>query len=147
MDFILPNLPALGDTQNYAGDPTGAARVAEAGLAYNAHLALDIAGLRTLPGLTIYAPDMLALFDALDANPAAYGITESDTPCLSGGTVCSDSSGYALFDDVHPTTLVHGYIADEIRASVAAAVPVPAAGAMLLLGVGAFAGLRRRAAA
>ncbi len=147
MDFILPNLPTLGDTPNYAADPVGGARVAEAGLAYNARLALDVAGLRTTPGLTIYTPDMLALFEALEANPSAYGITEPDEPCLDGGTVCADPSGYALFDDVHPTTLVHGYIADEIRASVAAAVPVPAAGALLLLGVGAFAGLRRRAAA
>lgn len=147
-DFLLPNLPELGDTVNYAGDPTGAARVRQSGLAYNARLALNIAGLRA-GGLEVVAPDMFSFFDLLGDDPAAYGITEPTQPCLTETSFCGDASGYALFDAVHPTTLVHGFVADEMRASLsAAAVPLPAALPLAAGGLAAFAGLalRRRAA-
>lgn len=61
-----------------------------------------------------------AMQDAID-NPANYGLTNVTDACLTGGlgylgggSVCSNPDGYLFWDDIHPTTVAHQFLADQI---------------------------------
>ena len=157
-DFILPLTPGV---DNPVFGPFRSA--------YNSYMATQITALMS-EGYNIYVPDLDAVSDEISANPALYGITETGS-CINsiiGGNnpladnctlVGFDGSGGAIFDLtlanaypladlVHPSATVHAEWAKGITAQVQAdmtPVPLPAAGWMLIAGIGALA-VRRRAA-
>lgn len=145
-DFLLFNLPDLGATPAYALlDPLSAPNATAGALAFNATLASAADGLRA-GGLTITEIDIFALFAALQADPATFGLTDAATPCIPGGVLavalglvqpCASADGLAFWDEVHPTAAVHARITQEARAALAP-VPLPAA---LPLMAAALAGL------
>jgi outer membrane lipase/esterase len=83
-------------------------------------------------------------------NDTLAGVAQPVLPCLS--TVAALDTvpaceGFAFFDDVHPTAAVHAAFADYVEAELLApppVVPLPAAGLLLVTGLGGFAVLRRR---
>ncbi|TYO89887.1 SGNH/GDSL hydrolase family protein [Oceanicella actignis] len=143
-DILLVNLGDVGATPAYAGGPLEADMTA-ATLAYNARLGAN-ADLLRLSGLKVTLFDSYALGKRIADDPAAYGITNATDACFDGATVCADPTAYAFFDGVHPSSTAHNILAARIEAALP--VPVPAAGGMLLLGLGALAaaGARRKAA-
>ncbi|MEM9795498.1 MAG: SGNH/GDSL hydrolase family protein [Pseudomonadota bacterium] len=167
-DFVVFNLPDLGQTPLYdLVLPPFSSGASDATNAFNAALDGVIAGAEA-NGATVTKIDINATFDALLANPTAFGVSEADIPCLflsdepaiqaaAGFTalllgedlVCSDAEAAerAFFDLVHPNATVHSAIADEVRTALAPA-PVPLPATLPLL-IGALAGLglaRRRVA-
>jgi phospholipase/lecithinase/hemolysin len=84
--------------------------------AFNAGLDGAVAQLRTLPGITIARLDALRLLNDIVATPAAFGLTETATPCLTPSVrpfTCGTPDEYLFWDGIHPTSATHAIIADE----------------------------------
>ena len=73
------------------------------------------------PGATYF--DTFAFLNGIEADPAAYGITNLTTPCFNGTTVCADPSQYLFWDDVHPTTSADALLAAQFDAAVTTPEP------------------------
>lgn len=148
-NILLFNLPDLGRTPAYAG--TAEAFAASAGTAaFNATLAARAAALRA-GGVNVIEVDIAAFFDAMFANPAAFGLTDVTIPCITGSVltvtaVCADplAPGRAFYDEVHPTAQVHALIGGVAEAAVAP-VPLPGALPLLAAALGGLVLVRRRA--
>lgn len=92
--------------------------------------------------------DTIALFDAVAANPALFGLPANldlTTSCVGAGQNVPDPtcSGFAFFDDVHPSTQV----AQVLGAEIVAAVPEPGTALLLMLGLAGLSATGRRAQA
>jgi phospholipase/lecithinase/hemolysin len=74
----------------------------------------------SLPGLTIYSPDIFTLFDAVLASPATYGminpgIAALDDESLSDYSLNGPGANYVYWDWLHPTARVQRLVAEEAR--------------------------------
>ena len=141
-NFVVFGLPDLGKLPGVVGDPALSAQVSQISATYNTYLAGSLAPLAgALPGATIDYFDVNALFATVLGDPGAFGITDTTTPCVVGGTVCSDPDSHLFYDGVHPTQPIHSLIAATFKATYAPVAPVPLpAGLGLLLGAVALLG-------
>jgi len=124
--FLVPNLPNGGlfpITAQLGADPAAANLLTNF---FNGQLDAALAPLASSLGITIYRLDAYAVFQAIVANPAAYGFTDVTAPCKVAGVVCANPDQRLFWDNVHPTTRAHGFIA----ASGLAAVPEPEVAAL-----------------
>lgn len=126
--FLVPNLPLLGElpATNIQPQPV---RDALDGftLAFNSLIGATLADLSQALGITIDTVDVNGTFQAMIADPAAFGLTNvTDSALLNG----SDGQGYLFWDTVHPTTAVHEIIG---QAAFAAVVPEPFSMALLAI--------------
>lgn len=108
---------------------------------------MNAAILAALPG-SVQFFDTIALFDAVAANPALFGLPANldlTTSCVGAGANIPDPtcSGFAFFDDVHPSTQV----ASVLGAEVIAAVPEPGTALLLMIGLAGLSATGRRARA
>jgi outer membrane lipase/esterase len=75
----------------------------------NALGAQVVPGLRAnSPGLNIYYVDFGGLSNAIAANPANYGITNTTAPCYAFFTsaaapICATPAQYMFWDELHPS--------------------------------------------
>ena len=151
-DFLVFNLPDLSRTPLFLGGPAAAA-ARDVTVQFNGLLE---AALRDVTAdVTLF--DANALFaDLLDDPvafgerfPAAAGITVVDEACLDDALlfflICDDPGSYVFFDGVHPTQQVHAALGAAVIEALAP-IPLPAGAPLLLMGVGALALARRRAA-
>ena len=86
--------------------------------ASDAGMAQVMSAMSALPGIRFISFDGNALFAAIEANPAAYGITNATEPCLSfsviGHAICSNPNKHLFWDGLHPTTAGHQQIASAV---------------------------------
>jgi len=150
--FLVPNLPDLSLTPSGLSlSPAERAGLQALAIGFNAGLAGALNGLSVLPGIDIEQFDTFGLFNAILANPGAFGFSNASAPCitgdlLSGGVVCVDPGSYLFWDSVHPTTAAHAVLGSAFAAAVAEPVPEPASLALLSLGIGLAVAARRRRA-
>jgi phospholipase/lecithinase/hemolysin len=113
---------------------------------FNAELQAKVAALAA-QGIHGSYVDIFALFEEVAADPAAFGLTDIQTPCLVAlrADPLADCSDYLFYDGIHPTDAGHALIAGRFTATVAP-IPLPASVAFLLGGVGGLLVLRRRSA-
>lgn len=110
--FLIPNLPPLGETPAVLAMPSEVATANEASVLYNDTLA---ASLDLLPminffrRLTIYRLNTYALFQDITASPETYFLANTDTPAQGLATVDPDT--YLFWDTLHPTTKGHNLLA------------------------------------
>lgn len=110
--FLVANVPNLGRAPAIVMSGPGAVYFASLFAdAYNDGLDTAVAGLGALPGIRIDRLDFFTILEDMAANPADYGLTETDAPCLiffvAGGAICSNPNRHLFWDGVHPTAAVH----------------------------------------
>jgi phospholipase/lecithinase/hemolysin len=76
----------------------------------------------SLPGITIYEPDVFSLLDNVLTNAAAYGLTNAlsngqsvdalEDPALANKSVNGPGTNYIFWDAVDPTAKFHAVLAD-----------------------------------
>ena len=93
---------------------------------------------RLAPEVGVSIFDVYALQSSFAAAPAAFGLTNVTDAC--GAVAGCDPSKYLYWDGIHPTSGGHALLAQAMLA----AVPEPAADAMLLAGLALVAGFVRR---
>lgn len=140
MHFLVPNMPDLGATPSFRGGPQ-AAGLTGLTQGFNANLALALTQLDQALSAEIVQFDTYSAFQAMVANPGAFGFTNVTDQCvlnLQNG-LCNPNT-WLFWDGVHPTTAGHRLLGSQF----AAAVPEPATLVLLALGLLAIAASRRR---
>lgn len=151
--FLVPNLPDLSRTPaGLSLSPVEQAGLLALSVGFNAGLAVALDALAVFPGIDIELFDTFGLFNAILADPDAFGFSNTSTPCITGnlqdgGTICADPDSYLFWDSVHPTTAGHQLLGNSFAAAVAEPIPEPASLALLSLGIALAAAARRRRAA
>ncbi|MEM8776310.1 MAG: SGNH/GDSL hydrolase family protein [Pseudomonadota bacterium] len=167
-NFLVLNLPNLGDTPLFNDPASSVAPLA--GLAtqetdaFNNELA-DIANELRGEGLNIIEVDVAGFFQDILSGAVDLGISDLTSQCIPSFSVfdptnnCSlvgfDSEGFPIFDieladdilfvdGIHPNRVAQAALADLIEEQLAP-VPLPAGLPLLIVGLGAFGLIRRRA--
>ena len=110
--FLVPNLPLLGNIPSYLGGPDSAAMNSRS-VQHNAQLSTMLVGLRTtLAGVTITEMDVASNLNLMQTYPPIFGLTNVTQPALVGSTVNPNQDQFLFFDDVHPTRIGHQALSD-----------------------------------
>lgn len=128
-DFLVLNLPNIGDTPEARLELNDAASATAASQYFDEALSLFLPSI-SFSGEHLYTFNTYSFFDQIyqDAlNGGQYtGITNATLPCFAGfaGSTGSDCSKAIFSDDLHPTALVHallGTIVNNLIENVPAA--------------------------
>jgi phospholipase/lecithinase/hemolysin len=129
-NFLVPNYPDLSLTPyGRSTSPAMQAGLAALTQGYNQALRAELSMLNATLGINIRQLDNYSLFQTMMANTGTFGFTNVTSSAV--GDFNLSGSGYLFWDDVHPTTAGHGYIAD---AAYAAITPEPTSLALLATG-------------
>ncbi|NEP91117.1 MAG: SGNH/GDSL hydrolase family protein [Okeania sp. SIO2C2] len=116
-NFLLPNLPDLGLTPLAQSLPPelqqGLSLLSEG---HNSGLAAASQILEQDPNINIISPDFRTIFDNIIANPNDFGFTNVTDNFLASGAINPDD--FLFFDDIHPTTNGHNFVADTAIKSI-----------------------------
>jgi len=116
--FIVPNLPRLGQTPRYVGTANEATYDALT-LQFNSLLSTQLDSLETSLGVSILPLDVGLLFDQVLGEPAAFEITNVTDEAIDG---VPNADEYVFWDDVHPTRVVHEMLGRVAADAVAGTV-------------------------
>ncbi|NER08785.1 MAG: SGNH/GDSL hydrolase family protein [Okeania sp. SIO3C4] len=116
-NFMLPNLPDLGLTP-FAQSLTPELQQGLSFLSgsHNSGLAAASQILEQDPNINIISPDFRTTIDDIIANPSDFGLTNVTDNFLASGAINPDD--FLFFDDIHPTTNVHNFVADTAIKSI-----------------------------
>ncbi len=114
--ILVMNLPDLGKTPQFSGDPNASALTTLSAVTFNT--ALD-AGLKAQASAhgdsNIVEVDIYSAFNAIIANPSAFGFSNVTQPCIAVSSCVTGSAdtqnGYLFWDGVHPTAGGHKLVA------------------------------------
>ncbi len=139
--FLWFNLPDLGKTPaaQAPGAPSPDLATAASKL-FDQEWALDLSQLQS-QGIDVVGIDVASEFLQIEADPAAFGFTNTTDPAISMPGANADQ--YVFFDAEHPTAAVDALVANLAFNDLVAA-PEPAPVGLALLGLTALALLGRR---
>lgn len=146
--FVVPNVPALGETP-FFNQTAVAPLLNGATQLFNAELAQELNQLESTLGITIHQIDVYGLFESALQNPAAYGfvnVTDATAATVDWNTGLATSAPlnddpYLFFDLIHPTGYTHAIVGNFAAAQV---VPEPASLVVWLVIGAAGCGMARR---
>jgi len=141
--FVSASPPVAGSAlfAVWAGGPT--TRFTTFSRAFNDAVAGQLDAFEAARHVSVLRLDVEAAFDQLLSDPSASGLENVSDGCTSlfdPAVRCDDPDAYLFWDPVHPTTRVHGFLAEQAFALL---VPEPASGSLLAAGV-LWLGLRGR---
>jgi outer membrane lipase/esterase len=112
-NFLVVNLPDLGQTPQERGRPTSASITALVNT-HNSNLRAALQDLAQDSEINIIPLDANALFNEVLATPARYGFTNVTESCLNLITqaVCPNPNQYLFWDNIHPTAAAHALIGE-----------------------------------
>lgn len=145
-NILVINMPNLGLTPELSGTKSGAATLYSQEFNQSLNATLNNLQGTTGPGTTLYRFDAYDAMAQIFANAAAYGFSNTTSPCFDASTysLCSTSPSvqntYAFWDGLHPTTHLHELMASDVMAAVPEA-PLPA---LFLVGLALIAWKMRR---
>jgi phospholipase/lecithinase/hemolysin len=113
--ILLLNLPDLGLTPGRLSKSAETQAEASAySLDFNQRIAESLPSFSgSHPGVVIYSLDVYALFGELVANPERFGFQNATEVSPNFGVDFQNEGGYVFWDDVHPTTEAHAFLAEE----------------------------------
>ena len=118
MNFLVPNVPPLGDVPNYSGNGNKSAELNQASSDFRDQLSANLDDLQARLAAAgvpfqLYRLDVYDAFQRFTAKPAAYNFTN-----ITEGVQGNDNAQaerYLFWDDIHPTTAGHYQIAAEAQ--------------------------------
>ena len=139
-NFLVPNLPPLGQIPSRVGGPNEAILDARS-IAFNNDLATRLNALeQTLPDIEIFAVDFFGKMQEVLATPGAFGFTNIMDAAYNEttGTVVPNPNAHLFWDDIHPTARAHRLL------GLLAAASIPEPGGTVLFIIAAATSLARR---
>jgi outer membrane lipase/esterase len=118
--IVVLNAVNIGKTPRITGlnNPVATAGATQMSQQFNGALAQQFAALRaSSPGLNLLLVDSFALEAALQAAPAANGLTNVTAPCFAttpAPSVCATPNTYYYWDTFHPTFAIGQRLAQEV---------------------------------
>ena len=122
-NILVANLPLLGLTPRFNGDPGQSASMSALTESFNAALftALDTLEAST-PGVDFFRLDVAQLINDAVANPGAFGFVNVTDPAAPGldfdsfdydpNLIVDEPDTYLFWDELHPTTAAHALLAE-----------------------------------
>ncbi len=89
--------------------------------AFNTGLDGAVVDLSKLPGIRIVRLDAYRLLNDIIADPAAFGLTDVTSPCVTPNIApftCDRPAEFLFWDGIHPTNAVHAIIAQEAASAL-----------------------------
>jgi phospholipase/lecithinase/hemolysin len=131
--FLVGNLPLLGDIP-LANSLTQAQRqgLNFLSITFDNMLQTEVGHLSQSLGVRISIMNVAGLFEDAIANPTKYGFTNVTSDAIDDGVL--SGQGYLFWDQEHPTTVGHQFIANVALASI----PEPSSLVMLGTAMGAL---------
>lgn len=119
-NFVVPNLPDLGDTPKLNGDPTTKAQGGQLTNVHNRTLAAAMGELQQQLHVNITIVDIGAIFRDIVADPAKYGVDPNHITdqCILNAACVAQHKNYLFWDDVHPTGLLQQELSNAFFASL-----------------------------
>ena len=130
-NFFIPNVSDVGGTpESLMAGAAFAQNASDLTVSFNDQLANSLSGLRATLNVSITELDVYAGNQAILADPAAFGFTNTTGTCLEigGAGVCANPDEYLYWDGTHPTAAAHAIIGQ----SALAVIPIPAALPLML---------------
>ena len=114
--ILVMNLPDLGKTPQFSGDPSQSAITTLSTSVFNTALATGLgAQAAAHTGSNIVEVDIFSAFNAIIANPQAFGFSNVTEACINVAACVTGSqdtrNSYLFWDGVHPTEGGHQLIA------------------------------------
>lgn len=119
--ILVPNLPDLGAIPE---EPTGTYTRAErttGTIAFNTALKAELEARALTHSITIEQLDIFGLFDEMLFYAADYGFNNVSDPWNNSS---DDPTGYAFWDDIHPTTRAHFLISGAALPLIETTAPI-----------------------
>ncbi len=115
-EFLIANAPDLGQVPAVRlQGPLVQAGASLLSMQFNQGLAATLDGLEGGLPVHIRRLDVAALFAAILADPAAFGLADAEDSCIRPGVrvhaVCRHPERYLFWDGVHPTRAAHNRLA------------------------------------
>jgi outer membrane lipase/esterase len=117
-NFVVPNLPDLGDTPSNNGSPVTASEGLALTQTHDQALAQAMYKLQQQLHVNITIVDNYSVLNDIVANPGKYGITNTKDQCLQNAACVSQHLPYLFWDGVHPTGQVQAALADLFLSSL-----------------------------
>ncbi len=109
--FIVPNLPPLGQTPRFRGTSSEASMDSLSNQ-FNSLLATTLTNLKTSLNVSITQLDVAGFFHQVLTSPFTYGFTNVTDPAMVNSTVVPNPDQYLFWDDIHPTRIGHRFLGD-----------------------------------